>query len=548
MLENTKIMTDQSRRIRKFGDFNLLKMLTQGSTAEIMLALKANQLGCKKYYIIKTLSDHIATNEKKLQVFVRECEIATSLSHENIVQANDYGTVEMDGKPHHYLSMNYIFGKNLSQVINQAKTSLLPVDIVCSVIYSVARALIHAHTNTNPISLCDEPIIHKDISPDNIIISYRGEIKLTDFGISLLGDHDSLPGKIAGKWGYMSPEQKKGVFVDRRTDIYSLGIVFWECLTGKKLFTPQKDGKVNKDISEEEIIHPSEINSKIPKEVGDICMKCLETSPKNRYQSAQELRNALIRCPDTGQFSTLRMKKYILASFEEEYKAESQALRNTLKEMQKPDPAPQREDVVSEEPPLTSEEVVSEEPSPMSQEGVPGKPLHEHQPPEELLVLDLPNLSPKTEATAAMVKLPSMSPASESTMVTASLHTPAKPAVPQSPLPPQPQTPGFPQVNHPGLSPIPNLNREITETKHNTHPSPSDPTPLEEKSAPELSFRTIVQSAALAAPGFNVTPPPPQFVNQEPSAPSLQQANSLDVLVSSVDVTQTDHERTAVTS
>ncbi len=326
-------MAEQTLRTTKIENYHLLKLLTYGSVAEILLATKGNKISSKKFYIIKKLFDHIATNDEKLQAFVRECEIATSLSHENIVNGHEYGAIKLGGITTYYLAMDYVFGKNLAQVIQklQDNTLPLPINVVCNIIHSIAKGLIHAHNYCDPLTLEEQVIIHKDISPDNIIISYNGEVKLSDFGISRKGLIDTLPGKIAGKWNYMSPEQKMGKEADCRSDIYSLGVVFWECLTGKRLFNTINKPGINNKMVLPDIVPPCEIKTNTPISISDICMQCLKFNPEDRFQSAQGLCSTLSNSLDVNKCYPTDVKKFLAQHFTEEIKYESIMLLNMQK-------------------------------------------------------------------------------------------------------------------------------------------------------------------------------------------------------------------------
>lgn len=304
----------------------MFKKLCCGNVAEIFLAFKANEQGSKKIYVIKKFLDHISTESNKLQGFIREGEIATSLSHQNIVYCHEFGSAYSAHQPSYYLAMDYVFGKNLAQLNKQEQHEPLPVDITISIIKSVAGGLLYAHTFCDPFTLEEQHITHKDISPDNIIISYSGETKITDFGISERGPQKGSSNKISGKIKYMSPEQLLNKDLDHRSDIYSLGVVFWECLTGKRLF-PERTERITgqADISTE-VVHPCTMNVAIPMPVGDICMKCLEPEPEARFQSCRDLYDALLEHSNAGQEERKDLLTYMQNLFPEEFKTEVLAL------------------------------------------------------------------------------------------------------------------------------------------------------------------------------------------------------------------------------
>ncbi len=303
------------------------------------MAFKVNRHDDRKFYIIKKLLGHLATDEDKLQGFIREGEIATALSHQNIVNGHEYDALEIDEETSYYLAMDYVFGKNLAQVIRKSPGTALPVKVVSSIIHSVANGLVHAHTYCDPLTLQEQSIVHKDISPDNIMLSYNGEVKITDFGISRKGRPENLSGKIAGKLSYMSPEQRQSRDLDCRSDMYSLGVVFWECLTGKKVFDDLGVRQKKDMVSLPDVVHPSEVNTDIPILIGDICMKCLELEPDNRFQSAKALRDALIECSDRGQFGTANVRNYLLQQYAEEFKNETSLLLQAQKASLNPNDA-----------------------------------------------------------------------------------------------------------------------------------------------------------------------------------------------------------------
>ena len=307
------------------GAYHLLKRLSCGNLTEVVLATKVRDPLGRRLFIIKKLHPHIAKDSKKLQEFTREAEISTSLLHHNIVHGHEFGLIEDAEHQSYYIVLEFVFGQNLAQIMKRCRPGSLPVDIACDIMRKVAIGLEYAHTYCNPLSLQDEPIVHKDISPDNIFISYSGEIKISDFGISSKGISDFLVEKIAGKLSYMSPEQILNKQLDHRSDIYSLGVVFWECLTGNKLFSDRHKDTI-KDLVIPDIQHPGKFNAAVPKTIGNICMDCLEIDPGNRFQSAQALADALLDYSRTIQKDAPDIKTYLQQQFAREFENDTKML------------------------------------------------------------------------------------------------------------------------------------------------------------------------------------------------------------------------------
>lgn len=316
-------MKNNSLQTTTFGDYTLLKKLCCGSVAEIFLACRATEQKSRKNYVIKKFLNHISTKSNKLQGFIKEGEIATSLSHQNIVYCHEFGSVDSADQPSYYLAMDYVFGKNLAQINRQQPDVPLPVNITISIIKSVAGGLDYAHTFCDPFTLEEQHITHKDISPDNILVSYSGETKIIDFGISEKGEQIQKSDKISGKIKYMSPEQLLNKELDHRSDIYSLGVVFWECLTGTRLFPERSEPITAKSDTVTEVAHPCTVNVDIPQEVGDICIKCLEVEPEDRFQSCRELYDALLKHSHAERKERKDLQVYMLDIFSEEFKTEA---------------------------------------------------------------------------------------------------------------------------------------------------------------------------------------------------------------------------------
>lgn len=278
-----------------FGDYFLLEKINTGGMAEVYKAKTFGAEGFERVVAVKKILPSIAEDKEFISMFVNEAKLAVQLTHANIAQINDLGNINGD----YYIAMEYVPGHDLRVIFDRCVRTGQKLDIacVCYIVSKVCEGLDYAHNkkdaNGNPMN-----IIHRDISPQNILISYDGECKLIDFGIAKASTQSNATqvGILKGKFSYMSPEQVSGkTNIDRRSDIFALGIVLFEMLTLKRLFLGQSDFETLEKIRKVEVSPPTLYNSAIPEELEDIVLKALEKDVTQRYQSAQELQEALQR-------------------------------------------------------------------------------------------------------------------------------------------------------------------------------------------------------------------------------------------------------------
>lgn len=210
------------------GKYVVQRKLAEGGMAEIFLASSFGPEGFEKQVIIKRIRPAFADDASFIDMFVSEARLVSRLNHANIVQIFDFDRHENT----FYIAMEYIRGKSLAQAHQRARELSVPLvpALAAQIVSEVARGLNFAHRLTErgqPLGL-----VHRDVTPQNILLSYEGAVKLTDFGIAKAGSRASTVGMLKGKFAYMSPEQSRGEPVDARTDIFALGITFWELLTG----------------------------------------------------------------------------------------------------------------------------------------------------------------------------------------------------------------------------------------------------------------------------------------------------------------------------
>ena len=266
--------------------YDLLRKLGEGGMAEIYLARQRGLGGFQKELVIKRIHRELAKNERYVELFLDEARIAANLNHPNIVHIYDigkaYGT--------YYIAMEYIQGADLMDICRRGirEKKFLPIKHGVKIISQVAEGLGFAHAYRDPQGQ-HLGIVHRDISPSNIIVSYSGLAKLVDFGIAKAATqvHDDS-GKVMGKLNYMAPEQLKGEGVDNRSDLFALGVVLYEVTAGKRLFRGAGE-EVARKILEEPIPPPSLAQPEYPPDLEVILMRLLEKKPENRYQDAQEL-------------------------------------------------------------------------------------------------------------------------------------------------------------------------------------------------------------------------------------------------------------------
>ncbi len=279
-----------------FGRYLLLKRLSRGGMGEIFLAKLGEIKGFEKFVIIKKILPQLAENEDFINRFIDEVQIAIKLHHVNIAQVYEAGTVDKE----YFLAIEYIEGRDLRRIIRRCKElgRRLPIDQCVHIARDMAAGLAYAHRRTGPKGQALS-LVHCDISPPNLMVSYEGEVKVIDFGIarSAIRTADSNPNIGFGKFGYMAPEQLlRGGVIDRRTDIYAAGVVLYELLTGERLYQfPEGTDyrQMARAVCQGKFIPPSQKDPAIDSVLDAIVCKALATRPEDRYQFAEEFRDAL---------------------------------------------------------------------------------------------------------------------------------------------------------------------------------------------------------------------------------------------------------------
>ncbi|MBA3540913.1 MAG: protein kinase, partial [Deltaproteobacteria bacterium] len=279
---------------RQFGPYRLVRQIAVGGMAEIHLAKTKGIAGFEKYVALKMIHPNLAEDEQFIQMLVDEAKIAVQLTHANIAQTFDLGRVGDT----YYITMEYVDGSDLYKVLRRASEVDLemPLDICAFIGKEVASALDHAHRKRDHAGK-SLGIVHRDVSPQNVLVSYAGEVKLVDFGIAKATSKakQTAVGVIKGKYYYMSPEQAWGDPLDHRSDIFSAGIVLYELMTGQMLYLEEDLQRLLELVRKADIAPPSTLRKGIPPQLERIVMHALAKVPGERYQSAGDFATDLER-------------------------------------------------------------------------------------------------------------------------------------------------------------------------------------------------------------------------------------------------------------
>jgi serine/threonine protein kinase len=275
-------------RLERYGRYFLLERIAVGGMAEVYRAVTHGVEGFRRTFVVKRILAEKATNPTFVRMFCDEARISALLHHPNIVQVYDFGHVTGS----YFLAMEYLPGKDLSslmRVLRAAKASV-PPGLAAYVAREVAAGLHYAHTLRAPSG---QPlgIVHRDVTPSNIMLLYAGGVKILDFGIAKASSavQAAETEGVKGKFGYLSPEQARSADVDGRSDIFALGVTLWEMLAGRRLFASKNEVETLRNVLQKPVPPPSAFRPEIPPELDRIVLRALERSPDRRYASAEEM-------------------------------------------------------------------------------------------------------------------------------------------------------------------------------------------------------------------------------------------------------------------
>ena len=294
---------------RIFGSYVLEEMLSRGGMAEIYRAQRTGPHGFRKTVVLKKILPGLARNEDFRRLFIEEAKTVALLDHPHIVPVHELGEIAGDL----YMTMEYVNGFDLKTMLRRAqeKGLKLPLDLAVYVAARIASALDFAFTREGPEGKPLE-IVHKDVSPPNILISFAGTVKLTDFGISKPSSYVELRRHAPqGKLQYMSPEQAAGGPLDVRSDIFSLGVILYEMIAGRRPFAGNPDLPSVDEVRRADIVPLRFISSRVTPRLEKVVMSAVASSPDDRYPDAGKMAAALDRVlherpavgsPQLGQF------------------------------------------------------------------------------------------------------------------------------------------------------------------------------------------------------------------------------------------------------
>jgi serine/threonine protein kinase len=316
-----------------FGRYLLLKRLSRGGMGEIFLAKLGEIQGFEKLVIIKKILPNLAADQEFIKRFIDEAKVAIKLQHANIAPVFEVGKV--DGE--YFLAIEYIEGRDLRRIISRLRELKvrLPPDLCLYIVRELAAGLAYAHRRTDDAGQA-LALVHCDISPPNVMLSFEGEVKVIDFGIakSAIRLAASNPNMGFGKFGYMAPEQLiRGGIIDRRTDLYAAGVLLYELLIGERLFSfPEGTDyrQIARTVTAGKMPPPSERDPRLDAGLDSIVMRALHPKQASRYQTAEELRDAI-----QGKLSQINptisadsLSHFVRGLFEAEIAEERELLAN----------------------------------------------------------------------------------------------------------------------------------------------------------------------------------------------------------------------------
>jgi serine/threonine-protein kinase len=323
------VITPPAQLVR-LGRYQIVDRIATGGMAEVYLAVHGELAGFRTPVVLKKVLPHLASNQQFIDMFLDEARIASLLDHPNVVRIYEVGRSGSE----YFLAMELVQGKSLSALLrrfNENDAGSLEPRLAALIIAQAAAGLHHAHNLTDPLG---NPLglVHRDVSPQNILISFEGSVKVIDFGIArALGRiSETQTGGMKGKFGYMSPEQARGEEVDLRTDIFALGVVLWESVTGRRLFNRENDLATMRALVYEPIAKPSSVAAITP-ELESIIMRALARNPKLRFQTARDMATALERyVVSAGGASVTDLGTVLKGTFAQDHSTWQHTLRTAV--------------------------------------------------------------------------------------------------------------------------------------------------------------------------------------------------------------------------
>jgi serine/threonine protein kinase len=301
-----------------FGKYRLIRPLAEGGMAQVYIAKQLGLEGFEKVVVLKRILPQHSKNPEFVAMFLDEARISARLSHPNLVQIFDFGLQDNC----YFLAMEYLAGENLSSIMRAvaAKKEHIPSEIAATIIASACAGLHYAHSITDEKGV-PLGIVHRDVSPSNLMVTHQGIVKVLDFGIAKAEGKlaETQTGVVKGKWVYMSPEQVKSEPLTGQSDVFSLGLILYELTTGVKLFQRDNELAIIAAVMTTEIKPPRQLRPMMPQEMEDVIMKAVDRDKSKRFQSAAEMERALLQFIAHRTFvnPAEALQKYVIELFGE---------------------------------------------------------------------------------------------------------------------------------------------------------------------------------------------------------------------------------------
>jgi serine/threonine protein kinase len=310
-----------------FGKYLLLERINVGGMAEVFTAKAFGVEGFERILAIKKILPTMAEDEEFITMFIDEARISVQLNHANVVHIHELGKHEDT----YFIAMEYVAGRDLRTLLERyrRRKEIMPTAQAVFIASKLCEGLDYAHRKKDARGqdLC---IIHRDVSPQNILVSYEGEVKIIDFGIAKAANRSqkTQAGILKGKFGYMSPEQVRGMQIDRRSDIFAVGVILYEMLTGEKLFVGESDFSTLEKVRNAEVPLPRQFNPNIPAGLEKVLLKALTREPEERYQWASDLQEDLMRFLLAGDaiYSSKHLSVFMKEVFAEDILREAEKM------------------------------------------------------------------------------------------------------------------------------------------------------------------------------------------------------------------------------
>ncbi|MCP3098627.1 protein kinase [Myxococcus sp. K15C18031901] len=310
-----------------FGKYLLLERINVGGMAEVFIAKAFGVEGFERILAIKKILPTMAEDEEFITMFIDEARISVQLNHANIVHIHELGKHDDT----YFIAMEYVAGRDVRTILERyrRRKEIMPTAQAVFVASKLCDGLDYAHRKKDARGQ-DLHIIHRDVSPQNVLISYEGEVKVIDFGIAKAANRSqkTQAGILKGKFGYMSPEQVRGMPIDRRSDIFAVGVLLYEMLTGEKLFVGESDFSTLEKVRNADVPLPREFNPNIPPGLEKVVLKALAREPEERYQWGSDLAEDLMRFLLAGDaiYSSKHLSSYMKEAFAEDMLREAEKM------------------------------------------------------------------------------------------------------------------------------------------------------------------------------------------------------------------------------